>query len=74
METTSEGHGPQTHLLLIDLDTKRECILSKAEKGFIIPRKFQHDKLIYTKEDYRSVIVSEFEIEFLLLGRWENIK
>jgi hypothetical protein len=73
-ETTSEGRGPHTRLLLIDIENKRECILSRAEKGFIIPKKFEHSKLIYTKEYYGGVIVSEFEIEFLSLDRWKNIK
>ena len=73
-ETTSEGHGPQTRLLLIDLVTKRECILSRAEQGFIIPRKFENSKLIYTKEYYEQGAVREFEIDFLPLERWENIK
>jgi len=73
-ETTSEGHGPQTHLLLIDVETKRECILSRAEKGFIIPKNFENDKLIYTKEYHEPGLVREYEIEFLSLDRWENLK
>jgi|ERR671918_290710 hypothetical protein len=73
-KTTSEGRGPHTHLLLIDLEMNRECVLSRAEKGFITPKKFEHSKLIYTKEYYGGVVVSEFEIEFLSLDRWKNIK
>ena len=73
-ETTSESRGPQTRLLLIDLDLKQECVLSRAERGFIVPQKFEKDKLIYTKEFYRPRIIKEFEIEFLSIDRWDNIK
>jgi hypothetical protein len=73
-ETVSEALGPQTQLLLIDLEIKRECVLSKAEQGFIVPKKFENGKLIYTKEYHGQGVVQEFEIEFLTLDRWENIK
>src|SRR5512145_2309689 len=39
-ESTSETQGPNTRLLLIDLDTRRECVLSRAEGGFIVPKQF----------------------------------
>lgn len=73
-ETTSESRGPQTRLLLIDLDLKRECVLSRAERGFIVPQKFEKDKLIYTKEYHQQSTIKEFEIAFLLLDRWDSIK
>ena len=73
-ETIIEGRGPQTHLLLIDLETERECILSRAEKGFIVPKQFENDKLIYLKEHFAPRRTREFEIEFLSLSRWENLK
>jgi hypothetical protein len=73
-ETTSENGGPQTRLLLIDLDRKQECVLSRAERGFIIPQKFEKDKLIYTKEYHQPSMIKEFEIEFLFIDRWDNIK
>jgi hypothetical protein len=73
-ETTSESSGPQTRLLLIDLDLKQECVLSRAERGFIVPQKFEKDKLIYTKEYRQPSIFKEFEIEFLFVDRWDNIK
>jgi len=72
-ETTSEGRGPQTQLLLINLDTTQECILSRAERGFIAPRRFENDKLIYTKEYYAPRSTIEFEIEYFSLDRWENL-
>jgi hypothetical protein len=73
-ETASEALGPQTQLVLIDLETKRECVLAKVEQGFIVPEKFENDKLIYAKEYYGRGLVKEFEIEFLILDRWEDIK
>ena len=72
--TVREGEGPQTHLLLIDLDRRRECVLSRAEKGFIAPKKFENDKLIYVKNYFAPSITREFEIEFLELSRWENLQ
>jgi hypothetical protein len=73
-DSTSETQGPNTRLLLIDLETQRECVLSRAEQGFIIPKQFDHDKLIYTKKYYGKGVENEFEIEFLTLNRWESIK
>ena len=72
--TVSEGSGPQTRLLLIDLDRQQECILSQAEKGFIVPKSFENNKLIYAKKYHMPPRTREFEIEFLSLSRWENLK
>lgn len=72
-ETTSEASGPQTRLLLIDLKLKKQCVLSRAEQGFIVPKKFEKEKLIYTKEYRGQGTIKEFEIEFLLLDRWDNL-
>jgi hypothetical protein len=73
-ETIGESHGPNTRLLLIDLDAKRECVLSWAKKGFIVPKRFADDKLIYAKEYFAPPVTKEFEIEFLSLNRWEDLK
>jgi hypothetical protein len=73
-ETTSASRGPQTRLLLIDLDLKQECVLSRAERGFIVLQKFEKDKLVYTKEYRQPSMIKEFEIEFLFVDRWDNIK
>ena len=73
-ETRSESRGPQTRLLLIDLELKQECVLSRAERGFIVPQKFENDKLVYTKEYHQPSMINEFEIEFLFIDRWDNIK
>ena len=73
-ETISEGRGPQTQLLLIDVETQRECAVSKAENGFIVPLKFEKNKLIYRKDYFAPRATQEYEIEFLTLNRWENLK
>jgi len=73
-ETVSEALGPQTQLLLIDVENKRECVLSKVEQGFIVPKKFENGKLIYAKEYPGRGVVKEFEIDFLFLDTWKNIK
>jgi hypothetical protein len=73
-ESTSEKQGPKTRLLLVDLETRRECVLSRAGQGFIIPKQFDNDKLIYTKKYYGKGVENEFEIEFVTLSRWENLK
>lgn len=72
-ETTTESHGPQTRLLLVDLQLKKQSVLSRAEQGFIVPRNFEKEKLIYTKEYRGQGTIKEFEIEFLLLDRWDNL-
>jgi len=73
-ESTNEPQGPKTRLLLIDVDTRRECALSRADGGFIVPKRFEADKLIYTKKYPGTGTENEFEIEFLTLNRWENLK
>ncbi len=73
-ESTNEETGPKTQLLLIDLEVRRECVLSRADQGFIVPKQFESGKLIYTKKYYGKGVENEFEIEFLSLNRWENLE
>lgn len=73
-ETIQEAGGPQTHLLLIDVDTKRECVVSRAENGFIVPLKFKNNNLIYRKEYFVPPAAGEYEIEFLALNGWETLQ
>jgi hypothetical protein len=72
-ETISEERGPQTQLLLIDVESERECVLSRAKRGFIVPKKFEKDKLIYVKKYFVPRTATEFEIEFLTSNRWEDL-
>ncbi|MCK6540099.1 MAG: hypothetical protein L6Q26_08570 [Anaerolineales bacterium] len=73
-ETTGETLGPKTRLLLIDLEARRECVLSRVDGGFIVPKQFEGGKLIYTKRYHGKGIENEFEIEFPSLNRWENLE
>lgn len=73
-KSTSEVMGPKTQLLLIDLETRRECALSWADHGFIIPKQFEGSKLIYVKQYFGKGVENEFEIEFLPLTRWKDIE
>jgi hypothetical protein len=73
--TTEEATGPQTALICIDVVTPRQCRVSTAKDGFIVPQSFQGEKLVYTKEhtDAHGSRVNEFEIEFLTLPRWQSL-
>lgn len=73
-ETMDESHGPQTRLLLINLDRKQDYVLSRAERGFVVPQKFDKEKLIYTKAYHQQNTIKGFEIAFLFLDRWDTIK
>jgi hypothetical protein len=72
--TTDELEGPETQLLLIDVENERECVLSSTHQGFIKPIQFDGEKLIYTKKYIARGITSEFEIEFLSLNRWRPLR
>ena len=72
-DAASKELGSKTRLILIDHIMRRECVLSWAEQGFIVPKKFEGNKLIYTKKYYGKGIVSEYEIEFLSLDRWKDL-
>lgn len=71
--STKEALGPQTALVCFDVESNRQCRVSTAENGFIEPKAFDGEKLIYTKEhtDAQGTKVNEYEIEFLPLPRWE---
>ena len=71
---TDEAKGPETQLLLVDVEGERECVLSSVHQGFIRPIQFDGEKLIYTKNYLGRGITSEFEIEFLSLDRWKSLR
>ena len=72
--TTSFQEGPKTALTLLDLSRQKECRVSWAEKGFIIPVSFEDNLLIYKKVYLGKGIIREFEIDFHSLKRWKKIK
>jgi hypothetical protein len=72
-KTTDYGEGPQTQLLLINITDKMECIISSANKGFIVPKLFKDHKIIYTKEYKGQGIIKEYEMEYRNLNRWSKL-
>ncbi len=71
--TVDYTEGPFTELLLIDFASERQCPLSKANKGFIVPVRFEAGSLIYRK-DFKGLGESrEFEIAYDSLDRWRPI-
>ena len=69
-KTIDYNKGPQTQLIILDVDKKKECIVSSANKGFIVPKMFEPNKIIYTKEYYGSGVFKEFEIYISSLENW----
>jgi hypothetical protein len=67
--STEESEGPQTALICFDIAEHRRCQLSTARDGFIVPKRFEGETLIYTKE--LSGRVSEYEMVFPTLPRWK---
>jgi hypothetical protein len=68
--TTDYAEGPFTELLLVDFVSERQCPLSKADKGFIVPVRLESSLLIYRK-DYKGRGESrEYEIAYEPLDRW----
>jgi hypothetical protein len=72
--TTCYCMGPRTALTLFDLSKRKECLISWADKGFIIPISFDGNTLVYKKEYLNKGIVREFEIDFRYLTKWEEIQ
>ena len=70
----SYQEGPKTALTLFDLSGRRECRISWADKGFIVPLAFEGNLLIYKKVYLDKGIIKEFEIDYRSLSRWEEIK
>jgi hypothetical protein len=68
--TTDYAEGPHTELLLIDFALARQCPLSKANGGFIIPVRFEPPLLIYRKEFLGRGESREYEIAYESLDRW----
>ena len=70
--TTDYQKGPITALTLVDLKTRKFAKISKAEKGFIKPLKFENDLIIYEKEYFGTDKKGEFEIVLDKIENWEN--
>ncbi len=75
---TMEAKPPRYYvLLIIDVLTRRECIISNVEgiKGNILPEGFIGESLMYTVIYYGQFgITRNFESKFQYLDGWQNIK
>ena len=73
-----EGNPPKYYLLLIiDVLTRRECVISNIEgiKGNILPEGFIGESLLYTVIYYGQFgITKNFESRFQYLDSWQNLK
>jgi len=73
-----ESNPPKYYLLLIiDVLTRRECIISNVEgiKGNILPEGFIGESLMYTVIYYGQFgITKNFESKFQYLDGWQNLK
>jgi hypothetical protein len=74
--TTSYTHGPQTHLLVIDLQAEREVSLCPADKGFSEPRAFEGDRLVCAKVYYSEAGRREETEELFLssVNNWSTLR
>src|SRR3989339_1070887 len=66
-------YGPKTSLVLMAIEENKECLLSKADQGFIIPKYYENDSIVYEKQYHAKGLTKEFEINYLKLDRWRNI-
>lgn len=74
--STAERDGPQTALLCIDVIEERQCQISQAAGGFIVPIRFEDDTLIYEKQYFSAERngTTEYEIPFTALSRWSALR
>lgn len=70
--TTDYQKGPITALTIVDLKTRKLAKISKAEKGFIKPLKFENEVIIFEKEYLESGEKIEYEINYEQIQNWEK--
>ncbi len=74
---TTEGKPPKYYvLLIIDVLTRRECVISNVEgiRGIIFPEGFIGESLMYTVIYYGQFgITKNFESRFQYLDGWRNL-
>jgi hypothetical protein len=73
--TTDDRVGPVTQLVLVDVAGKKERPLAVANKGWVIPEKFEGDRLIYTEHYYseEGQKITEFATRFLIADNWKSL-
>ncbi len=72
--STQERSGPRTLLIVVEPAAGRECIVSGAEHGFIEPKAFESQQIIYVKNYFAPGVQREFESNFLDLPRWQPLQ
>ncbi|WP_421919827.1 hypothetical protein [Marinifilum sp.] len=70
--TTSYQKGPITSLTIVDLEKRRFARISKAEKGFIKPLRFEGDLVIFEKVFLAEGKKSEYEINLKDIENWDK--
>lgn len=70
--STDYQKGPFTALTLVDLKTRTFARISKAEKGFIKPLRFENDLIVFEKEYLSIGKKTEFVIDLSEVQNWEN--
>ncbi|WP_413999286.1 hypothetical protein ACMDB5_01575 [Flavobacterium sp. W1B] len=69
--TTDYLKGPITVLTLVDLQKGKFARISKADKGFITPTKFNNGLIIFEKEYLTTGEKVEYEIKLDEIKNWE---
>ncbi|QNR25143.1 hypothetical protein [Croceimicrobium hydrocarbonivorans] len=70
--TTDYQKGPITALTLIDLKTRKFAKISKADKGYIRPLKFEKELIVFEKEYLAKGKIVEYEINYEQIENWEK--
>lgn len=70
--TTDYRKGPITSLTIIDLDNGLFAKISKADKGFIKPLRFEDNLIVFEKEFLETGKKAEYEININEIHNWET--
>lgn len=66
--------GKESGLLVIDLQGRKECMLTTLKNGMIHIKQFENNKVIYVKERFgMSGFLKEFELDLQNLDQWKSI-
>lgn len=71
--TTDYRKGPITVLTIIDPIKGLYAQLSKADGGFIVPKKWEGDKLVFIKNYMGKGIEKEFEMDTYDIQNWQTL-
>ena len=70
--TTDYQKGPITVLTIVDLENGKYAQISKLEKGFIKPLRFEGDLIIFEKEFLGTGKTGEYEINVTEIKNWKS--